>query len=60
MMDVWTYVIDFVLCWLKLVAIAASVPLGLMLLHRYCGAPYVLEREERKRAKRKKAQSWKS
>lgn len=56
MMDVWTYVIDFVLCWLKLVAIAASVPLGLMLLHRYCGATYVLERKERKRAKRKKAQ----
>ena len=60
MMDVWTYIIDFVLCWLKLAAIAASVPLSFMLLYRYCGAPYVLERKERKRAKRKKAQSWKS
>lgn len=50
-MDVWQGIIDFVLCWIKLVLLWLRVPLSLTLMHRYCGAPYVLEREERKKAK---------
>ncbi|MBQ8806666.1 MAG: hypothetical protein IJZ68_09515 [Bacteroidaceae bacterium] len=52
MMEIWQGIVDFVLCWLKLAALWWSVPVGFSLLYRYCGAPYVLEREERKRARR--------
>lgn len=51
-MDIWQWIVDFVLCWIKLVLLWLSVPLSLTLMHRYCGAPYVLEREERKKAKK--------
>ncbi len=56
-MEIWQGVLDFVLCWLKLAAIATSVPLTLTLLYRYCGAPYVLERKERKLKEKKQRES---
>ena len=52
-MEIWQGIIDFVLCWIKLALLWLSVPVGLSLLYRYCGAYYVLQREEKKQARRK-------
>ena len=51
-MEVWQGILDFVFCWIKLALLALSVPVGMSLLYRYCGAYYVLQREEKKRQKR--------
>lgn len=52
-MEIWQGILDFVFCWIKLTAIGLSVPLGLSLLYRYCGAYYVLEREQRKMGRKR-------
>ena len=51
-MEIWQGIIDFVLCWIKLALLALSVPVGMSLLYRYCGAYYVLQRKEKKSQKR--------
>jgi hypothetical protein len=51
-MEIWQGILDFVFCWIKLALLALSVPVGMSLLYRYCGAYYVLQREEKKRQKR--------
>ena len=50
-MDILLNLLEVLWCVIKLTAIALSVPLTLQLLYRYCGAYYVLLREEKKRAK---------
>lgn len=51
-MEIWQWIIDFVLCWIKLALLWLSVPVSLSLLYRYCGAYYVLERAERNKGEK--------